>query len=198
MSSWSLCAEFCDATSGTFWIRMPVLQFVNVVYVRFRESSLHFHSLFSRRIEMLFRLSFQGTTNCSLFRSIAMWHWQLSSVSNSHNSIWSLVLLCCHRHTLCVGPGVASIALKRAATALFLAFDTVVLQYGATTAAPRSCHQIWNTLFIKFITTIRLVRQQNYMMKSPWSCKRCQKNRRHFAGSCRAYYPYSVNQSRIC
>ena len=61
-----------------------------------------------------------------------------------------------HRHTLCVGPGVASIALKPAATAFFLAFDTVVLRYGATTAAPRSCYQIWSTLFIKFIATIRV------------------------------------------
>ena len=147
---------------GRFNIECRYYSLANVVCVRFRESSFHFHSLFSRRIEVLFRLSFQGKTNCSFFSAhcnvaltVVFGETIVTILSEVWELIQRLVLICCHRHTLRVGPGVASIALKPAATALFLAFDTVVLRYGATTADLAYAIR-YETFFIKFVTTIRL------------------------------------------
>ena len=131
-----------------------------VVYVF---GSLHFTFIhfFLDKLKCFFDFLFKGRQTvlyfCALQCGIDSYLREkfVTIVSEVRKFLQRLVLICCHRHTLCVGSGVASIALKSAATALFLAFDTVVLRYGATTAAPCSCHQIRNTLFNKFITTIR-------------------------------------------
>ena len=124
------------------------LQFTFIHFFR-DELKCFFDFLFKRRQVVLYFCALQCGIDSCLRRTI------VTLVSEVWKLLERLVLICCHRHTLCMGPGVASIASNPAATAL-LAFDTVVLRYAATTAASRSCHKIWNTLISKFITTIRL------------------------------------------
>ena len=141
MSCWSLCAKFCDAISGTFWIRMLVLQACECCLRTFSGVLTSLSFTFFSTNWSAFLLSFQGTTNVLYFYALqcGLDSCFRETIVTIVSEVWELlqrfVLICCHRHTLCVGPWVASIALKPAATVLFSAFDTVVLRYGATTAA---------------------------------------------------------------
>ena len=157
---WNLWCSFRDvlnSSAGTtvLWMLFAYvfgsLHF-NFIHFFLDELKCIFYFLFKRQQIFLFFCALQCGIDSCLRETI------VTRVSEVWKFRQRLVPICCHRHTPCVGQGVASIALKPAATALFLEFDTDVLRYGATLAAPRSCHQIWNTLFIKFITTSRLTK----------------------------------------
>ena len=122
--------QSCECCSRTF---SGVFTFIHFFL---DELKCLFDFLFKGRQIVLYFCALQCGIDSCLRETI------VTIVSEVWKLLQRLVLICYHRHTLCVGPGVASIALKPATTALFLAFDTVVLRYGATTAAPGSCHQI--------------------------------------------------------